>query len=155
MAEKDDIFTVKLAYCQAANFVSDPFFEKFWNKLVPSKISTFAWKVVLDRIPTRVNLLRRGVSSLDGILCPLCGEEDESAHHLFFSCKSSKRLWDSILFWLGIETTLHFNSRSHFDQFYGLAPCHVGSRQRWQCIWFAAVWQIWLCRNSKIFEQKN
>ncbi|GKC25220.1 hypothetical protein Tco_1027370, partial [Tanacetum coccineum] len=32
-----------------------------WIKYVPIKINVFTWKLHLDRLPTRVNLVRRGV----------------------------------------------------------------------------------------------
>ncbi|GJW37117.1 RNA-directed DNA polymerase, eukaryota [Tanacetum coccineum] len=44
-----------------------------WVNYVPNKINVFAWKVFLDRLPSRLNLLNRGVSA----------QEDSS--HLFFS----------------------------------------------------------------------
>nr|GFB65809.1 RNA-directed DNA polymerase, eukaryota [Tanacetum cinerariifolium] len=32
-----------------------------WVKSIPIKINVFAWKVYLDQLPTRLNLIRRGV----------------------------------------------------------------------------------------------
>nr|GEU59050.1 RNA-directed DNA polymerase, eukaryota [Tanacetum cinerariifolium] len=41
-------------------------------KYISIKINVFAWRARLDRLPTRSNLVRRGVV-LDSSLCPLCG----------------------------------------------------------------------------------
>nr|GEX07729.1 RNA-directed DNA polymerase, eukaryota [Tanacetum cinerariifolium] len=41
-------------------------------KYIPIKINVFAWRVRLDRLPTRVNLFRRGFV-LKSSLCPMCG----------------------------------------------------------------------------------
>lgn len=37
---------------------SDEVYPKIWNKLFPSKVTTFVWKVVRNGIPTREK--RRG-----------------------------------------------------------------------------------------------
>ncbi|GKA04803.1 RNA-directed DNA polymerase, eukaryota [Tanacetum coccineum] len=57
-----------------------------WVKYVPIKINVFAWKVFLDRLPTRSNLQHRGVLVSD-LLCPLCSSAQEDSSHLFFSCR--------------------------------------------------------------------
>ncbi|KAF1871919.1 hypothetical protein Lal_00012136 [Lupinus albus] len=59
-----------------------------WKSRVPLKVTTFAWRLFQDRIPTKDALLRRGFSSSDGggILCSFCNEHPEFTHHLFPSC---------------------------------------------------------------------
>ncbi|GJY90975.1 RNA-directed DNA polymerase, eukaryota [Tanacetum coccineum] len=59
-------------------------------KSVPIKVNVFAWKLFLDRLPTRLNLARRNVyvPSLD---CPLCDQGEEDTSHLFFGCSAAKR----------------------------------------------------------------
>ncbi|GJZ05030.1 RNA-directed DNA polymerase, eukaryota [Tanacetum coccineum] len=32
-----------------------------WIKTIPIKVNVFAWKLHLDRLPTRSNLLKRGI----------------------------------------------------------------------------------------------
>ncbi|GJX41700.1 RNA-directed DNA polymerase, eukaryota [Tanacetum coccineum] len=56
-----------------------------WVKYVPIKINVFAWKIFLDRLPTRSNLQHRGVLVSD-LLCPPCSSAQEDSSHLFFSC---------------------------------------------------------------------
>ncbi|GJW67966.1 RNA-directed DNA polymerase, eukaryota [Tanacetum coccineum] len=53
-----------------------------WVKYIPIKINIFAWRARLDRLPTRSNLLRRGVV-LDSSLCPICWHVPED---IFMSC---------------------------------------------------------------------
>nr|GEV28411.1 RNA-directed DNA polymerase, eukaryota [Tanacetum cinerariifolium] len=61
-----------------------------WVKVVPIKINVFAWRVRLDKLPTRLNLSLRGVE-IPSIMCSLCNSSVESASHLFFyvSCGAS------------------------------------------------------------------
>ncbi|GJX31581.1 RNA-directed DNA polymerase, eukaryota, reverse transcriptase zinc-binding domain protein [Tanacetum coccineum] len=51
-----------------------------WVKVVPIKINIFAWRARRDCLPTRSNLIRRGVS-LESSSCPLCLTGEEDVHH--------------------------------------------------------------------------
>nr|GFA66725.1 RNA-directed DNA polymerase, eukaryota [Tanacetum cinerariifolium] len=71
-----------------------------WIKSIPIKINIFAWKLFLDRLPTRVNLAKRNVA-VASLLRPLCETGMEDAAHLFFRCDMAKdvmflvsRWWD-------------------------------------------------------------
>ena len=59
-----------------------------WNKLIPTKVRIFSWKARPDRLPTRENLLKRGVI-LDDARCVLCDETIESGDHVFAGCRKS------------------------------------------------------------------
>nr|GEU65136.1 RNA-directed DNA polymerase, eukaryota, reverse transcriptase zinc-binding domain protein [Tanacetum cinerariifolium] len=59
-----------------------------WVKYIPIKINVFAWRVRLDRLPTRSNLIRRGVI-LDSALCPLCDSTAKDIHHVLFRCDNA------------------------------------------------------------------
>jgi hypothetical protein len=38
-----------------------------WNKIAPLKVSLFAWRLLNNRLPTKDNLFRRGMTHLDSI----------------------------------------------------------------------------------------
>ncbi|GKE29718.1 RNA-directed DNA polymerase, eukaryota [Tanacetum coccineum] len=82
----EGVFCVK----DVRNLLDDVFLPKApiatrWIKYVPIKLNVFAWKVHLNRLPTRVNLQHRGVLVSDPS-CPICHSEDEDLAHLFFRC---------------------------------------------------------------------
>ncbi|GJV92708.1 RNA-directed DNA polymerase, eukaryota [Tanacetum coccineum] len=56
-----------------------------WVKYIPIKINVFAWKVFLDRLPTRSNLQHCGVHVSD-LLYLIYSSALEDSSHLFFSC---------------------------------------------------------------------
>nr|GEY88388.1 RNA-directed DNA polymerase, eukaryota [Tanacetum cinerariifolium] len=62
------------------------------------EINVFAWRVRLDRLPTRNNLVRRGVV-LDSSLCPLCGLVPDDIHHFLFRCDTAKLVFHRICRW--------------------------------------------------------
>lgn len=53
-----------------------------WCRLVPLKVNILLWQVLLDIIPTLVNLVARNVD-IPLILCPSCGLHVEDSHHVF------------------------------------------------------------------------
>lgn len=62
-----------------------------WNKNVPIKINVFLWRLTLNKLPSRMNLDRKGID-LDFLLCPICQEDVETVNHIFFNCKLAKDL---------------------------------------------------------------
>ncbi|KAL8552119.1 hypothetical protein ACS0TY_000978 [Phlomoides rotata] len=72
----------------------------------PIEAIAYAWRVLWDRLPTKVNLQRRNViSSNDNLKCVFCGDKDESGNHIFFECQFSYKVWMSCFNWLVISTT--------------------------------------------------
>lgn len=48
-------------------------FRLVWSKIAPSKVSTMAWRLLWDRIPTKLNLVKRGVQiPMDEMECYSC-----------------------------------------------------------------------------------
>ena len=50
-------------------------FDRFslWNNLVPIKVYVMVWRLSLNRLPVRNNLVNRGVE-IDSLLCLICGD---------------------------------------------------------------------------------
>nr|GEV87829.1 RNA-directed DNA polymerase, eukaryota [Tanacetum cinerariifolium] len=64
-----------------------------WNRCVPIKVNIFLWRLSLNKLPSRVNLDRKGID-IGSVLCPICLDDVESVNHLFFTCELAKALWD-------------------------------------------------------------
>ncbi|KAJ9542205.1 LOW QUALITY PROTEIN: hypothetical protein OSB04_028711 [Centaurea solstitialis] len=62
-----------------------------WNNIVPIKVRIFTWKATPDRLPTKTNLLLRGID-IDNDHCALCNESEETTDHLFFTCRKAKEV---------------------------------------------------------------
>lgn len=65
--------------------------EAVWKLQVPPKVRVFWWRVLHNALPSKSELKRRHVSPES--FCEVCGNEDESLHHLFFICPIARRLW--------------------------------------------------------------
>nr|GEZ35079.1 RNA-directed DNA polymerase, eukaryota [Tanacetum cinerariifolium] len=81
----EGVFRVK----DLRNLLDESFLEDStatrWVKSIPIKINVFARKVYLDWLPTRLNLIRRGVQ-VPCLSCPVCNVAYEDISHLLFSC---------------------------------------------------------------------
>jgi len=68
------VFTVKSAYalldCQS-NGTMDGVFSLLWQAKAFPKVLIPAWRILLARLPTTHNLIRRGVV-VNSLLCVLC-----------------------------------------------------------------------------------
>ncbi|XP_057420852.1 uncharacterized protein LOC130714892 [Lotus japonicus] len=107
------------------------------------------WKVLLNRIQTRDNLLRRQVPIPDP-RCPLCSVDDESVGHLFSSCSCVSQVWSLVLNWLGLSFAAPASVKDHFVQFSHLWPSN--KKAGLFTVWLAVIWQVWMGRNEKIFK---
>lgn len=69
-----------------------------WNSMLPKKVNISSWRLRLNRLPTRVNLDKRGID-LHSTRCPVCDDDQESQTHLFIECKVARELWKGIDKW--------------------------------------------------------
>jgi hypothetical protein len=82
--------------------------SRVWKSWVPSKVIVFSWKLLLDRIPSRSNLLMRGVPLLvGGVECVFCHAPSESAAQ-------------QVSRWLGWEFVMPLGLAQQFQAFIGL-----------------------------------
>ncbi|CAJ2637632.1 unnamed protein product [Trifolium pratense] len=122
-----------------------------WHPQVPLKVSILAWRLLRDRLPTKVNLVTRGVLSSTAHSCIFGCGETESAHHLFISCSTVGSLWDLVRSWIGIPLVGFTTLCDHFVQFVSSAGGSRARRSFLQLIWLACVWVVWTERNHRLF----
>jgi hypothetical protein len=112
-------------------------FNNIWKSPAPSKVIAFSWKLLRNRVPTRINLVHRGVNVDGGVVsCVHCQSWDENVAHLFLFCDFAVVVWKAIFRWLGLVIVIPPNVSMMFD-------CFTGA---------AAIWSIWLSRNNVIFS---
>jgi hypothetical protein len=151
-----DGYTVNGAYhiltTPVTTMDADATSDLVWHKQVPLKVSLVAWRLLKDRLPTKINLQRRGLLQADDITCVSgCGIE-ESASHLFFHCKEFGSLWHYIKSWIGVAGVDPLSIREHFTQFINYTGYSNKRKSFLQMIWLLGVWLIWNERNNRIFN---
>lgn len=150
--EREGIFTVKSAY-EAIFFKeigdTEECFSLLWKLLAPSNCLAFGWRVLLNRVQTKDNLIRRHVQ-LSDCLCPLCSSHEETVMHLLFFCQHAWLVWSHVFKWLGINFVQPSSCKEHFVQFGGLL---VGIKKvGFMSIWVSVIWHIWQSRNEAVFR---
>nr|GEU75251.1 RNA-directed DNA polymerase, eukaryota [Tanacetum cinerariifolium] len=70
-----------------------------WCRYVPFKVNLFAWRLLLNRLPTRINIMERGID-IPSILCSICNSHQEDVDYLFLHCEVASQIWHKIRIWL-------------------------------------------------------
>jgi hypothetical protein len=159
--DPDGVFSVKTAYSILFSLVSgevdqvervNPVFARIWKSPAPSKLIAFSWQVLHNRIPTKDNLMRRGIYRGDSLgNCVACVGSLESASHLFLHCDFAYSIWLDIFRWLDVIVIMPGSLSSLFEYFIGLARSKK-ARKGFMLIWHTTLWQIWRSRNDVIFN---
>jgi hypothetical protein len=126
-----------------------------WHKQVPLKVSIVAWRLLKDRLPTKLNLQRRGIVQVADNLCISgCGNA-ESAVHLFLHCQVFGSLWNRIRSWIGVSGVDTNNIREHFHQFTHYLGLSKARRSFLQLLWLLCIWLVWNERNNRLFNNSE
>ncbi|GJR17198.1 RNA-directed DNA polymerase, eukaryota [Tanacetum coccineum] len=123
----DGVFRVK----DVRNLLDDTLLPKDefptrWVKCVPIKINVFAWKIFLDRLPTRLNLYRRGVV-ITSVECPNCGEANEDTTHIFFNCGLALDVMHLVCRWWNLDRS---SFSSYSDWLVWFKALRMGSKKK-------------------------
>jgi hypothetical protein len=118
-------------------------FKSIWDSPAPSKVITFSWQLLYDRVPTKVNLVLRGILPPNsGENCIWCGIARESSSHLFLHCKMIMAVWYEIFKWLGVVVVIPPNLFHLFDCL-SVAAKNKKIRKGFRLIWHTVLWSIW------------
>ncbi|GJX58073.1 RNA-directed DNA polymerase, eukaryota [Tanacetum coccineum] len=146
----DGVFQVK----DVRSMLDEAFLPKMevptrWIKSIPIKVNVFAWKLYLDRLPTRSNLSRRNVS-LPSLACPLCDHVLEDSSHLFFGCSVAKDIQKLICRWWNLDVHPY---ESYEDWLSWFKSIRLGSKTKevLEGVFYVSWWSLWNFRNQFFF----
>jgi len=148
------IFIVKSTYSLLTNQDTGPssdVFSLLWKTKAVPKVMITAWRILLDKIPTRRNLESRGII-VNSSLCVLCNMAEETTQHLFLDCIFVHHVWMLCCRWIGIFGVQNKDIGSHFANFH-LVHMSEKQNQVWKEVWAAILRCIWEHRNNVIFRQ--
>jgi len=138
-------FSVKSAYQILTKRITigslDSAYGVLWQAKAMPKALITAWRVLLDRLSTNANLIRRGV--------PV--DSQETSQHLFIDCAVAQRVWSGCYHWVGIVGVQSMEIRNHLENFYLI---HLSSKQKqvWRGVWVVIIRSIWEQRNQVVFK---
>ncbi|KAK2416256.1 hypothetical protein QL285_038667 [Trifolium repens] len=126
-------------------------FKNIRKSAAPSKVISFSWQLVLDRIPSKQNLMLCGVDTGIEALCVACNSKLETSVHLFLHCDVAAHVWYEIARWVGHDLIMPPTLGHSFSL---LLSCGFGKirKKGLALIWHAFIWSIWRARNNRIFN---
>jgi hypothetical protein len=129
--------------------------QKLWKNNVPSKVSIFGWRLLLEKLPTRESLFHKGIiTSTQERHCVFCFNWEENIDHIFMTCQVTANIWRAVLKWMGSNVTIVGTVQQHFLLFGDLIK-GKHSKSVKHIIWLATTWCIWRKRNNIIFRGEN
>ncbi|KAJ0814615.1 putative RNA-directed DNA polymerase [Helianthus annuus] len=124
-----------------------------WCKWLPIKCNVFMWRLLLDRIPTKVALYRRNIAC-GGCLCPFCEEHDESTEHIFTGCGTANGVWNGIARWIHLPPFYFFSVKDLIELAKNVG-WSSGKKEVLHGIVILTCWCIWKARNERIFGNSS
>ncbi|GJT95771.1 RNA-directed DNA polymerase, eukaryota [Tanacetum coccineum] len=114
------------------------------------KVNVFVWKLSLDRLPTRSNLLSRNILVSD-VACPLCDHELEDSSHLFFGCPIAKDVQKLVCRWWNLDVQPYESYDGWLSWFKSI---RFGSKTKdvLEGVFYVSWWSIWYFRNQLLFS---
>ncbi|GKD53611.1 RNA-directed DNA polymerase, eukaryota, partial [Tanacetum coccineum] len=124
-----------------------------WVKNIPIKVNIFAWKLALDRLPTRANLVQRNVVT-ESQSCPLCDAILEDTSHLFFNCSLARDVTRLLCHWgnLGVQT---FSSYAEWLVWFNSVRLASNLKVILEGVFYVTWWSLWNFRNQLLFASKK
>ncbi|GAB4827550.1 hypothetical protein Ancab_040030 [Ancistrocladus abbreviatus] len=148
-------YTVKAAYWELTRAMTKWDFEDLrtvWTHSLPLTVSVFLWRASLGRLPSRLNLLRRGIRAFGDVAsCPVCGQGQEDEQHILAGCNRAVEVWNLFFCWWQVLTVMPGNWLLVIQQGRG----SFGRRKAriWALSGAAVCWALWRARNDLVFNQ--
>nr|GEY15330.1 RNA-directed DNA polymerase, eukaryota [Tanacetum cinerariifolium] len=146
----NEVFCVKDVRC----LLDDFFLPKSdvatrWVKQIPIKINIFAWRVFLDRLPSKINLSRRGIM-VNSLLCPTYNFSDEDVSHSLFSCPLAVDISRLVCSWWDV-VWMPYSSYSEWLSWFKSIRMDSKIKGLFEGVLYTSWGCIWNFRNQMIF----
>ncbi|KAL4584401.1 hypothetical protein LXL04_009002 [Taraxacum kok-saghyz] len=136
-----------------ASYLKDLPYKHWWNNWIPLKINFFGWRAVLNRLPTKLELAKRGVP-IPSAYCRFCGQMEEDDSHLFLQCTWIKEVWERWSTW----SELDLEGTHKVEQLLNLthSTCQSTKQKKLiHAVTLVTLWTIWKARNDQIFNNRR
>nr|GEU58310.1 RNA-directed DNA polymerase, eukaryota [Tanacetum cinerariifolium] len=124
-----------------------------WYKMIPKKVNVFTWRMLLDRLPNRLNLSSRGLD-IDSISCMVCNGHVESNDHIFFTCDTAVAIWNLVRSWIDLPLS-SFLSCEDWTNWFDSWHVSKDKKSRMYSIFAATCWTLWRFRNNITFNSHS
>ncbi|KAK8497165.1 hypothetical protein V6N12_066015 [Hibiscus sabdariffa] len=143
-------------FCQLTLNVGTPdvVWENVWERLAPSNVECFVWRLLHGLLPSKLELSKRGISQISDLRCAFCLQEVESTDHVFFGCSFAWSIWCKWYKIWDVQCARPVEGKNFFNSWSSICPM-VRVLPLWKMAFFAISWSLWICRNELIFREWN
>lgn len=127
-------------------------YQEVWDSKTPMKVNFFLWLAMRGRILTQENLKRRRFQLASK--CLFCGENEETVMHLLIDCKEVEKLWYYFYGVIGIQWRRGQDLGSVL-KCRGHSSLTAAGKVYWRVMKQALMWNVWLERNTRLFEDEE
>uniref|UniRef100_A0A453RS56 Reverse transcriptase domain-containing protein n=1 Tax=Aegilops tauschii subsp. strangulata TaxID=200361 RepID=A0A453RS56_AEGTS len=134
--------------CQFGNIV--------WKTWAPPKCRFFAWHAVQNRLWTADRLAKCGWPHQP--TCQLCRTSPETARHILFECRVSRRIWTAAASWLSCPDLINSIGEGRpkvVDYWLAVSKSTTSSPIGLRSAITLITWEIWKERNERVFNNKS
>ncbi|XP_022004627.1 uncharacterized protein LOC110902226 [Helianthus annuus] len=124
-----------------------------WKVWVPLKCKIMVWRVVLNRLPTIAELVKRGVRPQQ-TCCAFCQADLETSFHLFTGCMFVQEVWYMVETWCRLNPNILFDVADILKVPETLTLTKK-AKHVLRGIVYTTLWVIWNERNNRIFNNKH
>lgn len=124
--------------------------RSIWDLNIIPRAKIGLWKIIKNLIPSKQNLLQRGMDINQ--VCDLCRCAKESPDHLFWRCKKVRKIWERFFPNL-TKTILSCRPGMDMGDAWEIIFKHH-SKEEWERIGII-IWTIWNFRNQVAVNKQN
>ncbi|XP_027169594.1 uncharacterized protein LOC113769335 [Coffea eugenioides] len=124
--------------------------KQLWNLNLKHKIKYFIWKCLQKGVAVKEAIYKR--TGIGDMICPVCGDEIETAEHMIFTCPRAQFVWKlAAVRWEGLRE-LKGNLWRWWEVVAQTGSKEYGTEHI--SLTTNIIWNIWKARNKVVFEQK-
>ncbi|GJT62657.1 RNA-directed DNA polymerase, eukaryota, reverse transcriptase zinc-binding domain protein [Tanacetum coccineum] len=124
-----------------------------WLKEMPTKVNIFLWRMLLNKLPTRMNLMNRGIT-MQSNQCGICDTWDETVNHLMLHCDLDRDVWALIGRWWTLDFLSVLSIRDLMSWVDDTRP-HILAKKVLHVVVGTTTWSIWNFRNQNVFQEEK
>nr|GEU89933.1 RNA-directed DNA polymerase, eukaryota [Tanacetum cinerariifolium] len=124
-------------------------FMDLMNRDVLIKINVFIRRLLLNKLPARDNLEKKGFD-IPSTLCGICDDVAETGSHFFLRCQFALEIWRQIASWWDLDIPHMFSMKELLGWMDNLKISKIQKKGLYNVV-ITATWSFWRFRNEIVF----
>ena len=109
--------------------------------------------MLLNKLPTRMNLMSRGII-VQSNQCGICNRGDETINHLMLHCDIARYVWALVGRWWSLDFPSVLSIREPMS-WVDDSRIHSLAKKVLHVVVGTTFWSIWMFRNQNVFQEEK